>query len=545
MTSYPEGGTRLNVPANMLFSIVSGFGVPAGPSAWALVPEMNVWKLRVLTPGVSETEVFDAQPFIGGIYRYFQDVWTQKTQSGVLCLIPDQPYCIAASPTIAKAWIGELRTAAMQAAPAVQAPSSEDQTDQGQNTQLAPVGFTQHATDQYRIIPGVKFDSVALLYGGNRPQGVKILGMRRDMFGTILVFDGPASPGAPVPSQEISERVIVPLLDRAEEMDGEGVLVELSTGSVYAATLPTLLALVARQALPEPEKPAFLEQMVTHVHPILQEAATHARAWSMAPDSFRRSIAAILCVLSAGLTFAFLSLWVVMGVEPVYQLIIRWPFGAAMDTPTYRMSVWLIVTTVTFTIARLLAWMPSFIEFAGVMFGDFKWVAKVGIGVAVVDIIANAVFYYPTMLPETINTYGTGTRIAMRIAVAFGAMIVGPFTALGWEVMTVVSLVMTIALLPSLAWAVGAIYRGIAVNFLRGRYRLFVINQELRDLAADLSPTQGGRVIYTQPSGAFGSGQYRATARRSNWGALVVICLVLMLLVGMYIWLVRAPGRGV
>ena len=484
---YPQQAIHINAPATpLLLALIQAGLVPAGMNCAAVQLQTQYGQplVRIMIPG-SDAQVACAQQMYQALYTLFQDVWRRLNRDAVLCLAAGAPTIAATDVQTAGNWL-QAATASSQARP--------DLTDAGVTSSLVAYG-----ADQLRPL-ATPFDAVGLLYNGKPKAGVRVVAIRKDEFGAFLIFDGPESQGTPVPSREIADHVLTPLLAEAAAQGGAGVLCDVRSQRTYAVSIGAMLSFVARQTIPREEPPA-LNAIIANVHPLLREAASEARAWAMSGDPFRKSIGAILCLLS-GLVCVFCS-WLMyqMGVLPIYETIRSWSGLSVFDSPDRAVTLALFGSVITITVAWVFSWSFTFLEVAGVMFGSLPWMSRVLYGSAAVDALFNAIYYFRKMLPDDLTTkYRLPEQLLIGSANLIGACIIGPMMAWFWEAAAVISFVMSVALFPALVWAVGATVRGSGNTVIRTYFGIGEILDDWGNTRDDLAAHSAGQaqVVFVQ-----------------------------------------------
>ena len=510
---YPQRAIHINAPATTLLSALIQAGlVPTGTNCAAVQLQTQHGQpiVRVMTTR-NDAQVACSQQVYQALYTLFQDVWRRLDRNAVLCLAAGAPTLAATDVRTASEWL-QVNAAS--------SPTQPDSTD-AETT----VGLVAYGADQLRPL-STPFDAVGLLYGGKPKAGVRVVAIRKDEFGAFLVFDGPGSQGAPVPSREIAEHVLTPLLAEAARHGGAGVLCDVRSQRTYAVSIGAMLSFVARQALPREEPPA-LNAMIAHVHPLLRDAASEARAWAMSGDPFRKSIAAVLCIVS-GLVCAF-CFWLMyqMGVMPIYETIRGWAGLSVFDTPDRAITLALLGATTTITVAWVFSWSFTFLELIGVMFGSLPWMSRVLYGSAAVDALINAIYYFRKMLPADLTTkYELPQQLLIGFANLIGACIIGPLMAWFWEAAAVISFVMCVALFPALVWAIGAIVRGSGNTAIRMYFGSGEIFDDWANTRDDLAAHAAGQTQVVFVHGSKPSPRYGLLFTGAALLALIVVGVV-------------------
>lgn len=514
---YPQRAMQINAPANPLLTALTQAGiVPHGTDCCAIQLQMQGGSaaVRVLLP-TGDVQAVCPQQLYQALYSLFQDIWRRLDRTAALCLVADAPTIAAVNGASVPSWL------AAQVVPVL----ASDPSDR------APAPLVAYGADQLRPLT-TPFDAVGLLYNGKVKPGVRVIAIRQDEFGAFLVFDGPQSPGAPVPSAEIAEHVIAPLLYEAQALGGTAIICDVRTQRTYAASVGAMFSFVARQHIPRDEPPA-LDSIIANVHPVLREAASEARAWAMSGDTFRKSIGAILCLL-CGLICVFCT-WLLyqMGVMPVYETIRGWSGLSIFDSPDRAITLALFGSSMTLTVAWVFSWSFTFLELVGVMFGSLPWMGRVLYSAAAVDALINAMYYFRKMLPD-LTQYSVGEALLLGFANLIGACIIGALMAWFWEAAAVISFVMAVALFPALVWAAGAALRGTGNTAIRSYYAVADILDDWGNTREDLAAHVAGQTQVVFVNGP------RPTPRYG----LLIGTVALVSIGGIGLWFVVTRMRG-
>lgn len=514
---YPQRAIHINAPATpLLLALIQSGLVPAGTNyaAVQLQTQHSQPLVRIIT-SEGDAQVACSQQVYQALYTLFQDVWRRLDRHAVLCLAAGAPTIAATDLQTAGSWF-QTHAASSQIRP--------DPSDALSTAELVAYG-----ADQLRPL-ATPFDAVGLLYNGKPKAGVRVVAIRKDEFGTFLIFDGPDSQGAPVPSREIVEHVLTPLLAEAAAQGGAGVLCDVRSQRTYAVSIGAMLSFVARQTIPRDEPPA-LNAIIANVHPLLREAASEARAWAMSGDPFRKSIGAVLCLLSALVCTFCVWLMYQMGVMPIYETVRSWSGLEVFDSPDRSVTLALFGATATITVAWVFSWSFSLLEAVGVMFGSLPWMSRVLYGSAAIDALFNSIYYFRKMLPSDLTTkYQLPEQLLIGFANLIGACIIGPLMAWFWEVAAVISFVMSIALFPSLLWAAGSIVRGSGNTAIRTYFGVGEILDDWANTRDDLAAHSAGQAQVVFVHGSKPTPRYGLLFGLAALLTLVVIGVVFFVL---------------
>lgn len=352
--------------------------------------------------------------------------------------------------------------------------------------------------DAYDSMDIEEFDAhfnPALLYeSGKVPPGVRIIGVRRDEHGEIVILDGPGNPGAPVSSDDV-KKLLGLLMKSTEKITGcDGIVVDVQTEQVYAASLAALLGCVSKQGIPCEEKRSGLGWAVAIVPGIVRDAAEQGRRFSYSQNPMVRTIAAVMCPVML-MTAAFFYLFLhKTSVLPVYTWIATTPGLDYFAGSESTMSIFGFV----FTIAGGMAWTMTLLQHLGLIFNQ----NKVWNYTFTAAVVLDAFFHTHHWLAIFKLAIFTDTSsIAVSILCHVSALVWGTVMSVGWEVLAASSLVLAITLLPAMGWGLLELIRLFGLTFIFGRHGFQRIMDSWTEAEVSQRTQAGPQNIYQDAEG--------------------------------------------
>jgi hypothetical protein len=392
----------------------------------------------------------------------------------------------------------------------------------GVTMQVDPTDDDRIEFDAYDSMDIEEFDAhfnPALLYEGGRvPPGVRVVGVRRDEHEAIVVLDGPGNPGAPVPSHDV-QKLLVGLLRKAtEEITGcDGIVVDVQTERVYAASLAALLGCVSNQEIPGEEKRSGLGWAIAFVPGLVRRAAKAGSQFAHHQSPLTRAIGAILCIPLFVLSVTLLVFMHEMSILPVYEGLADTPGLSYLAGTESTRSI----LGFTFSIAGGVAVLLPVLQIVGLVFNRDRFWNIVFAVVLVFDTFFHT-HHWDKVFEEMVEQEGAALVVTVIWKVC--ALIGGIVTASGWEVLAISTLVIATALLPALWWGILRTIEGTGLAAIATKHEFGRIFDRWEEAEVDQRAMMGPKNIYQGPNGNLNpSKMYLWAIAAISVGVLIVI----------------------